>query len=650
AYRYAFQLNNESMEMLITFAGIIGVVLALASCIAIINSFNSNIKERRQQIGMLRAVGTTRRQIIKLLGREALIISLISIPISLVISYLFVLALSNVFGEGFVLTIDVKSIVVCGAVGLITVMLAALIPIINATRITPMQAIRNVDVARKMKIKKIKTQKNYSVPKLLAKRSMAFHKGTQIAVSILLVSTILFSCFGFSFVSLRMRNPSIAGYDYRAWVASSDSGQAFTNSFDKSGGMSDADKQSISAAPYISKAFGVKSCNINVLIDEYTDYFKILAGSDVYENFGLDDYNGSNYAELFFSNFNEYYSDIKVQTGFTKDFLPTTLYAVDDWKLEELESHLVSGKINLDKLASGEEIILVAPQKAAVCVQPFGNGGYYEINLIDDKIDHKYDYDIYGEYEYKAGDTIDLSMIMGDPDDNVYTETENIHNFEKVDKKVKIGAVISPIYFESNETDQWIIEGADFGVLTSIAGMNKFSKEQYEKILMFVDGEVNDEINEAVTSYVNPILYKYKESIESNYESNKNNETENNSILVALVSLIIIGFTICASLTNNAFTASIRERKRELGTLRAVGISRKEFVESYVRQLLKTFGLGYGLGFGIFTAGYIICHVAVYIKNLQPDNMAYPSEVGIDFKPWVTIAFCIVLFAICSIH
>ncbi|MDE5604134.1 MAG: FtsX-like permease family protein, partial [Eubacterium sp.] len=276
AYRYAFQLNNESMEMLITFAGIIGVVLALASCIAIINSFNSNIKERRQQIGMLRAVGTTRRQIIKLLGREALIISLISIPISLVISYLFVLALSNVFGEGFVLTIDVKSIVVCGAVGLVTVMLAALIPIIHATRITPMQAIRNVDVARKMKIKKIKTQKNYSVPKLLAKRSMAFHKGNQVAVSILLVTTILFSCLGFSFVSHEFADTNDnTTVDYRIGIMSGS--DEYTNIPNSNEGISDIDKQTICSTEYISESYGQKECRINILIDEYTDYYRMLA-------------------------------------------------------------------------------------------------------------------------------------------------------------------------------------------------------------------------------------------------------------------------------------------------------------------------------------------------------------------------------------
>ena len=228
---------------------------------------------------MLRAVGTTKRQIMKVLGREALIISLVSIPVSLVISYLLVLALSTLLDESFVLTIDVLSVVICGVAGLITVMLAALIPIVFATRITPMQAIRNIDASRKMKTKKIKTQKSFSVPKLLAERTMAFHKGNQIAVSILLVSTIFLSCVGLSYVSYEENHPYIAGYDYCAFCGYYYDSEVFTNPLDKNGAISDADKQTISAAPYISKAFGVKNCNINVLIDEYTDYFKILSST-----------------------------------------------------------------------------------------------------------------------------------------------------------------------------------------------------------------------------------------------------------------------------------------------------------------------------------------------------------------------------------
>ena len=167
---------------------------------------------------------------------------------------------------------------------------------------------------------------------------------------------------------------------------------------------------------------------------------------------------------------------------------------------------------------------------------------------------------------------------------------------------------------------------------------------------MYVDGEITDEINEAITSYINPIIYKYDTNLFSTYETKKNVESENKSMLVAMISLIIIGFAVCAGLTNNAFTASIRERKRELGTLRAVGISRKEFVESYVRRLLKTFAIGYGIGFGLFASIYLVCAMVVSFKNQSVKAYISSLEFVFDFNPWVTIAFCIILFGICSIN
>ncbi|MDE5996233.1 MAG: ABC transporter permease, partial [Eubacterium sp.] len=464
-----------------------------------INSFNSNIKERKQQIGMLRAVGTTRRQIVKILGREALIISLVSIPVSLVISYLFVLALSNVFGEEFVLTIDVLSIICCGAVGLITVMLAALIPIIHATRITPMQAIRNIAVSRKMKTKKIKSQKDFSVPKLLAKRSMAFHKGNQIAVSILLVSTILFSCLGFSSISYEFSDSNHDGFDYRSSYISC--GGDYTNALDGADGVSDIDKQNICSTPYITNAYGVKECNMNIFIDGYTDYFRIFANNvfndlTLEEDIDISNITTDEYLKLTRSEFSNYYTNIKSQAGYEKDYLPTTLLALDDWKLETLKNHLISGEINLDKLASGEEIILIAPQKAAL--QCYENRMYSV--WFDDEIYDGLDYALYGECEYKAGDTIDLSLLFGDTDDSIYGETKNTYNFERVDKKVKIGAVISPNYFNASESDHWMIMGSSFCALTSIAGMNRFAEnEKYHGIFMHVNGEITDEIDEMIT-------------------------------------------------------------------------------------------------------------------------------------------------------
>ena len=645
-----FYFNNSSLETSIEYMCIISIVLALTACIAIINSFNSNIKERRQQIGMLRAVGTTKKQIRKILGREAIIISLLSIPISLVLSYLFVLVLSNLFGKDFVLKVDILSIVACGVVGFITVMLAALIPIIHATRITPMQAIRNVNVARKMKIKKIKTQKDFSVPKLLAKRSMAFHKGNQIAVSVLLVSTILFSCVGFSYVQYENEHPYTYGYDFHIDCSYATSSEMY-NSLDYNQ-ITDIDKQNICAAPYVSEAFGIKKVNANILVDEYTDYFKVVADDTAVYDIDDDPYTTTfeNYVEKNRSNFSDYYYNIRKIVGYQKDFLPSAVYGIDDWQVETFKDNLVAGEINLDKLASGEEVILVAPEKAALVYDEFKDIVYTRLRCDEDvKGEDESEFLLYGESEYKVGDTIDLSLVFGDPDTDPYTSDFKDNGFKAVNKQVKIGAIIKPSYFEYSDTYWNMLHGSKVVLLTTVAGVNHFDKNaEFQNIYMFVNGEMNDEINEAVKSAVDPILYKYDRSIDSAYDFIQRHENESRSMLVAMVSIIIIGFAICASLTNNVYTASIRERKRELGTLRAVGISQKEFFNSYIIQLLKTFGFGYGLGFGLFVSLYLICHIIVFFKNEA--NSFFDSEVTIAFNPWITIGFCIILFAICSIN
>ncbi len=46
---------------------------AAASCLGIVNAFTANLEERKRQIGLLRAVGATRKQIRGTFGREALI-------------------------------------------------------------------------------------------------------------------------------------------------------------------------------------------------------------------------------------------------------------------------------------------------------------------------------------------------------------------------------------------------------------------------------------------------------------------------------------------------------------------------------------------------------------------------------------------------
>ena len=97
-------------------------------------------------------------------------------------------------------------------------------------------------------------------------------------------------------------------------------------------------------------------------------------------------------------------------------------------------------------------------------------------------------------------------------------------------------------------------------------------------------------------------------------------------------------FSICASIVNNALTAKIRESKKEIGTLRAVGASVRELTSAYIRQLVSMFAWGMGIGLGGYTAAHIAAKL--YLK----DGYTFPYFI------WPSLIICLLLCLICSVN
>lgn len=57
-----------------------------------------------------------------------------------------------------------------------------------------------------------------------------------------------------------------------------------------------------------------------------------------------------------------------------------------------------------------------------------------------------------------------------------------------------------------------------------------------------------------------------------------------------VIALIMLFFIISVSMVNNALTNRLRADRRAIGTLRAVGASMGDIVESYLRQLAGMMG------------------------------------------------------------
>ncbi len=627
-----YESNNMYIAILIA-------ALIAAAGVTIINAFNTNLSDRKKQIGMLRAVGTTKKQIFSIFGREAFFISLICVPVSIAFSYLAVWLIFKISGTELVMTKSIWVLPVSAVLGMVIVMLSALIPLAHAASITPMQAIRDIEKSRKMKTKKIKTRKSFEVSTLLAKRSLAFSKASQISVSVILIATIVFSCLGFSYISYEKANPYEYNFDYsisdyRSFL------NMYSNDRHPKGGFTETEFQDIASIPYISDAYGKISICVNLQIDEYSDFFKCFNEGEDFESKLYGEWGGDysrltyeNYYDAFFSDYSESYLNRKRVLGEEKETISLDLNAYDEKVLEQLTDKDIEGEINMDKIIAGEEVILLAPQKLEYSVSIGKRGTFASYNLFDGEKPEK-DYQIIFDADcpYSVGDTLDLTIAVSESTDDY----GNPIDAELIHKQVKIGAIIAP----KTAQDLYISQGIGFKLLTATQGMNSFMNGvNYDQIQLFTDTEVDENIEKNIRDELESFETLHDTSVVSGYEEQKRQQDSNTSIYYSLLALITICFVICASIVNNTLSARIRESKKQIGTIRAFGANQTDLIKSYFRQMMSMVSVGILSGFAVYTIGFFA--VNIY-------NKSQGRNIDLIFDPWLTLVFCVVLVAICT--
>ncbi len=128
--------------------GLVGVVYALlllaviVSLFGIVNTLALSIHERTRELGLLRAVGTSRRQVRRIVRYEAVITALIGAVLGLVLGVVFaVLASRPLADEGFQLAIPVGTLVGMLVLAVVAGVLAAIGPARRASRLDVLEAL-----------------------------------------------------------------------------------------------------------------------------------------------------------------------------------------------------------------------------------------------------------------------------------------------------------------------------------------------------------------------------------------------------------------------------------------------------------------------------------------------------------------------------
>ncbi|MGI8631892.1 MAG: ABC transporter permease [Solirubrobacterales bacterium] len=125
--------------------GIVYVLLALAviiSLFGIINTLALSVLERTREVGMLRAIGATRRQIRRSVRHESVITTLIGAVLGIAVGLtLAALATVVLSGEGLVFAIPVGALVAFVVIAVVAGVLAAVVPARRASRLDILEAL-----------------------------------------------------------------------------------------------------------------------------------------------------------------------------------------------------------------------------------------------------------------------------------------------------------------------------------------------------------------------------------------------------------------------------------------------------------------------------------------------------------------------------
>lgn len=626
--------TNEVITVL-GIAVFMALLLLLSACLGIVNTFTSNLQQRKQQIGLIRAVGATRRQIRMIIGREALLMSILSIPSALALGCLTVWGMTSLFGSTYHFSPQPLILLVVALFGIASVWFSSRIPLRRVAQIPPMQAIRDADLSRRMKKRKIKSCKQFQLSYLLASRNIKLHNNSLLGISVFIILSLVLAIVIPFYMEGNLQR-ILVNYQADFVIQASRGQEDLINYQYHVGGLNDSDVAEITGLPDVVSVDARKVLALNLLVDQAADYFTL----DGY-SFAFDYLSEQTDSDLIHTRPHAYenYQLIKERYVYEKELLQVNLGAFEPQVLESLQAYVYEGNINLDRIAAGEEIVLIAPPVMQVTLTSYDDGGFgmgvgglASLDLAEKPASGKTVL-LFENDQFHAGDKITLSLLYSDSPvnhDEAGGWTIPAEDAVRIDKTVTIGALIRP-----SKTGV----GSDIAPLTSLEGLAALGYEApYTDLRIHLGRKPEPEQVAYLSDQLEMIAYRSDGyNMESWISIAEQARKAVQTVYIVVGALVILFFALVTSMVNNTMTARIRAGRREIGTLRAVGATKRDILRSYDIQMIAQFSIGAVLGCGI---GWAIC----YWISQQPHSPIISLPI---YQPML---FLILIFVVCRLN
>lgn len=529
--------------------GVVAVIIAIViiSTIAVIyNAFQISVVERVKQFGLLRAVGSTPKQIRRIILREATFLAAIGVPIGLGFGiaaiYGIDLAFKIIGGEKLMLispkiTDDV--IVISILIGLFSIYTSALLPAIFAGRVSPLVAISSRNSITKENLKRRKSLimgRIFGFEGAMASKNIKRNrKRYRITVFSIVISVTLFISFK-SFMDMSLNVYS---------EINESSKMHFSILADSIGKETDRLDESI-----IDK--------INKLPQVETSY---RAYNLRYFDAAVD--KRGEVKEI--RNIGTVYQDINYQ-GENRILLNGSLTVYDHKSLEAAKGYLKEGSIDIERLKREDGVIII------------GKNRVYNQNT---------DRSFYGPIiDMKAGDEILLQKVEAKSDGK-----GKIEFGQGSVNKVKVLAVLesNPFTFRGGEGGLKIITSKETAERLASESINPSGLNLRLKDIN-LENEAKKEIENIISGSNNAKLI------------NIIDQNRNTKGVILMVKILLYGFVIVVSLIGgvniiNTLTTNIILRRREFASLKSIGLTQRG-----LRKMITLEGMLYGAMGSIYGA------------------------------------------------
>lgn len=574
--------SSQSVEntVMLLMGVILAIIIVTSTSIVIYNSFNISIADRTKQLGQLRAMGATKKQIKSLVIREASIMTLISIPIGMILGLggvYFIIDILNVINPEIDLKITFSFMVMIASaiVGVLAVFISVLRLAKFASKISPLAAISNSTLISKDDIKRGKKSplsKYLKIDKVMAIKNIKRNKKRfyTTAISIAISVTLFISCVTF-YKAISHFEPLLPGQEKYNFgiVASSMDEYVLPEVYDL--------PERIKEIPGVNDVYTVYAdIDLKAIVDE----------DNIPEIIKEQNYN-------FISNVTD--------EGNSKEAVTVTMSPFEDNRFKALKDYVIEGSV--DNLKDNEVIITrnekILQDKTTV-VSPVINAKVGD----EIKIDPNYSKNKWNK-------------------DKAYKEGELV--------KFKVAAVVEkvPFYVGREGTQKIILKKNS---LEKIIANNQDAKSEMRAFSLEPELNSKEDIKPVGDALVKLVPNKYPQVAVVNNEAMMEDGRKANlqTGVILLVFVFIISLISALNVVNTVAT-NIIVRKRELASLKAIGMTSKELKKMIYLE---------GILFGVY-GGVVGCIIGTGISSIISKVFSQVQQTEFNL-PWASMAIAMI--------